>query len=340
MYYQQWAPYVPVAERRRKAAAEMAKMSKKGHPVSPVVITGRTIASTTWGKAWCDNMESYSDFSNRLPRGRTYVRNGSVVDLQIAKGRIEARVAGSSLYKVTITVKAVHTDHWQAMCEHAAGSIDSLVELLQGKFSKGVMDRLCRQGDGLFPTPKEIHFDCSCPDGAYMCKHVAAVLYGIGARLDHQPEHLFTLRQIDPKDLLAKAGSGLSTTADASERMLADTDLAGIFDLELDAGQPEKPVKKAQKSSEKPTTEKPAKKVKKIAVQTTIPPKAAPPKGRDLYARLFNLLKKNGSLNSTSAQSALKQPATILRPLFERLLTDGHATVTGKTRGKTYHYAG
>jgi uncharacterized Zn finger protein len=323
MYYQQWAPYVPVAERRRKAAAEMAKMRTKGHAVSPVVITGRTIASTTWGKAWCNNMESYSDYSNRLPRGRTYVRNGSVVDLQIATGRIEARVAGSSLYKVTITVKAVQKDHWQAMCEHTAGSIDSLVELLQGKFSKGVMDRLCRQGDGLFPTPKEIHFDCSCPDGAYMCKHVAAVLYGIGARLDHQPEHLFTLRQIDPKDLLAKAGSGLSTSAETSERMLADADVAGIFDLELDAGQPEK------------TTEKPAKKVKTSPAKKTA--RAAAPTGRDLYTRLYKLLKKTGSVNSTSAQTALKQPAAILRPLFERLLTDGHATVTGKTRGKTYH---
>src|SRR3989475_572863 len=98
MYYE-WRPYVPVAERRRQAEREMAKLRKKGHPVSPVVIEGRTIARTFWGRAWCDNLESYSDYANRLPRGRTYVRNGSVVDLQVASGGINALVSGSAMYK-------------------------------------------------------------------------------------------------------------------------------------------------------------------------------------------------------------------------------------------------
>ena len=176
MFYE-WPPYVPVAERRRKAAAEMAKLAKKGQPISPVVVQGRAIAATAWGKAWCANMESYSDYANRLPRGRSYVRNGSVVDLQITPGTVAARVSGSSIYRTTITVKPVPKVRWQQVCADCAGGIDSLVELLQGRFSKGVMDRLCRQGDGLFPVPKDIGFDCSCPDGARMCKHVAAVLY-------------------------------------------------------------------------------------------------------------------------------------------------------------------
>ena len=184
-WYGGWAPYVPVAERRRKAERAMAKRRKAGHPVSPVIVTGRAIATTFWGKAWCDNLESYRDYENRLPRGRTYVRNGSVVDLQIAPGRVAAVVSGSELYEVTISVKETPKTQWRAMCSDCAGGIDSLVELLQGRLSKAVMERLCRQQGGLFPRPSEIRFSCSCPDYAVMCKHVAAVLYGVGARLDH-----------------------------------------------------------------------------------------------------------------------------------------------------------
>lgn len=186
-----WRPYVSAAERRRKALREMEKRRKQGHPVSPVIIEGRAIAKTFWGKAWCENLERYSDFSNRLPRGRTYVRNGSVTDLQISPGTIQALVSGSELYEVTVKVAPVGKASWKSIRTDCAGAIDSLVELLQGRFSQGVMERICRQKTGLFPSPKEIQLACSCPDWAGMCKHVAAVLYGIGARLDRQPELLF-----------------------------------------------------------------------------------------------------------------------------------------------------
>ena len=201
-YYRGWAPYVPAAERRRRAVLAMAKLSKKGHPVAPVVIEGRAIVTTFWGKAWSDNLESYHDFENRLPRGRTYVRNGSVLDLQIAPREVTAMVSGSSIYKITVSIDAVPTARWKSICKDCAGGIDSLVELLEGRLSQGVMERVCRQGLGLFPGPREIRFKCSCPDYASMCKHVAAVLYGVGARLDAQPELLFRLRAVDEKDLV------------------------------------------------------------------------------------------------------------------------------------------
>ena len=171
--------------------------------MSPVAIEGRKIARTFWGEAWCDNLERYSDYANRLPRGRTYVRNGSVVDLQVGPGRVTALVSGSTMYDVKVTVGPVPRARWSAICKDCSGAIDSLVELLQGRFSKGVMTRLCEEKTGLFPSPKDILFTCSCPDWASMCKHVAAVLYGIGARLDHQPELLFTLRKVDQQDLIA-----------------------------------------------------------------------------------------------------------------------------------------
>jgi uncharacterized Zn finger protein len=165
-----------------------ARFARKGGTLEPVRVAGRAIAGTFWGKAWCDNMERYSDFANRLPRGRTYVRDGSVIDLRIAAGKVEAQVVGSDIYKTTVKISALPKARWKALGRDCACSIDSLVELLQGRLSRGVMARICRPETGLFPSPKEIAFACSCPDWAAMCKHVAAVLYGVGARLDQKPE--------------------------------------------------------------------------------------------------------------------------------------------------------
>jgi hypothetical protein len=235
MGYYGWKPYVPAAARRRKAEREVEKRRKKGQAISPVVIEGRTIAKTFWGKSWCENLERYSDYENRLPRGRTYVRNGSVVDLQITAGAIHALVSGSELYEVRLSVTPVAKARWKAICEDCGGAIDSLVELLQGRLSKGVMERICRSGQGLFPTPDEIRLACSCPDWAGMCKHVAAVLYGVGARFDHQPELLFRLRGVDEKELIVQAGHAipLGGQAPAAGRVLGGEDLADIFGLDM-----------------------------------------------------------------------------------------------------------
>jgi len=263
-YWGGWRPYVSQAERRHRAALEMAKLKKKGHPVAPVVLQGKTIASTFWGKAWCDNLEGYGDYANRLPRGRTYVRNGSIVDLQIAEGEVSARVSGSDLYKVKVDIVAVPKAKWKSICKDCAGGIDSLVELLQGRFSKGVMERICRQRSGLFPAPEEIHFSCSCPDWASMCKHVAAVLYGVGSRLDEKPELLFRLRKVDEKDLLTGAAAGLpiSRKKPAAGKVLDTADLSGIFGLDL-AGETESESTKPAKAASRKTASKPrAKKAK------------------------------------------------------------------------------
>lgn len=254
MFYE-WKPYVPVWKRRQNAAREMQKLKKKGHTVSPVVIEGRAIARTFWGKAWCDNLERYSDFSNRLPRGRTYVRNGSVVDLQVAPGDVAAIVSGSELYQVAVKVTSVPKARWTSICRDCAGAIDSLVELLQGRFSKGVMERICQQKTGLFPSPSEIELSCSCPDWASMCKHVAAVLYGIGARLDERPELLFKLRKVDEKELIARAGSGLPLSKDGprADKVLAADGLSELFGLEMGGDNPSAGEKAGSGSRERGT---------------------------------------------------------------------------------------
>ena len=230
--------YVSVAERRAKAAREMARLRKKGRRIQPVEVEGRTVARSFWGRSWCTHLESFSDYANRLPRGRTYVRNGSVCHLEIGAGRIDAVVSGSSLYQVRIAIRPLDSVAWQAIAARCAGEIGSVVELLQGKLAGGVMEIVTHRSTGLLPKPGEITLSCSCPDWAVMCKHVAATLYGVGNRLDRQPELLFVLRDVDPADLVA-AELALPTAL-PHEQTLCETDLGDIFGIELDTGiQPE-----------------------------------------------------------------------------------------------------
>ena len=235
MSFYSWGPYVSVAQKKRNAEQKLAQMQKKGHRYSPVRIEGTTIARSFWGKSWCTNLERYSDFASRLPRGRSYVRNSAVLNLEIARGEVRALVAGSELYKVTIKIKPVPTPSWKAICRDCTGGIDSLVELLQGRLSKSVMERVCRTGNGLFPAPAEIELSCSCPDWADMCKHVAAAFYGVGARLDEQPEALFLLRGVDAQELFAGSDQGFDARVGAvhSAKVLAGGDLGQMFGLEM-----------------------------------------------------------------------------------------------------------
>ncbi len=229
-----WGNYVSVAEKRLRAEKELAKIKKKGYRTAPVTIEGRKIAKNFWGKSWCENLERYSDFATRLPRGRSYVCNGCVVDLQVARGKVSAKVSGSKLYDVTITIAPVVTKRWQAICRDCAGSIESLIELLQGRLAKGVMERVCRGDDGLFPAPGEIKLSCTCPDWADMCKHVAATLYGVGARLDAHPQLLFVLRGVDEGELVANAGQNLAQPMAPSAAAVLDTgDVAALFGLDM-----------------------------------------------------------------------------------------------------------
>jgi uncharacterized Zn finger protein len=236
--YGGWKPYVPVAKRRRQTERTVEKLRKKGQSVAPVTIEGRRIATSFWGRAWCDTIESYHDYAYRLERGRSYVRNGAVVDLQIAPGQITALVNGSTLYRTTVIVAPTPPAKWHSICADCTGRIESLVELLQGRFSKPVMERLCSQESGLFPRPSEIRFTCSCPDHASMCKHVAAVLYGIGARLDQSPELLFRLRAVDETALLADLGAALPRARKGPEagKTLVGDDLAALFGLDIAEG--------------------------------------------------------------------------------------------------------
>ena len=231
-----------VHERRQKAAREARRLSKGGQHLSPVAIDGRTIAKSFWGKAWCDNLESYRDYEYRLPRGRSYARSGAVLDLRIESGKILALVSGTSVYEVTIAIKPLVPKHWGQIKTQCSGNVGSIIELLEGRLSERVMQVITHREDGLFPKPAEIKMECSCPDWATMCKHVAAVMYGVGARLDLKPELLFTLRNVDHVELIAQATDLAVNRKGTARKTLSDDVLGDVFGIELQKPQLQTPA--------------------------------------------------------------------------------------------------
>ena len=252
-HFNRFPPYVPVSQRKAQSRRQLEALRKKGQSIEPLgELAHRTkIATSFWGQAWCRHLESFSDFENRLPRGRTYVRNGSVLHLAIEPGTVNALVQGSSLYKETIRVTPLSETKWRAIQARCQGRIGSLIELLQGRISEEIMAIVTDPDDGLFPKPGEIKLECSCPDWAIMCKHVAAVLYGIGARLDQRPELLFKLRGVDHNDLISSAAdTSLATSAKPSgrRRTLDSSVLGDVFGIELDP-QPTAGARRAKKGA-------------------------------------------------------------------------------------------
>jgi uncharacterized Zn finger protein len=234
--YDEFPAYVSAAERRRRTARRLRELQRKGLAPDPVRVEGRELATTFWGKAWCDALEAHADLATRLPRGRSYVRSGCVVHLELARGEVKALVSGTDLYDVSARIAPLPPVRWRAVRRACAGRIATVVELLSGKLSSAVMEVLCRPDEGLFPATRELTLACSCPDGAWLCKHLAAVLYGIGARLDHAPELLFTLRGVDLSELVADAeGAGTLATAPAAPGPLGRAELGALFGIELAA---------------------------------------------------------------------------------------------------------
>jgi len=265
-----------VAEKIERNQSAIEKLRKKNPGIEPVVISGRKLALTWWGNAWNNNLERYSDYENRIGRGSSYVRHGAVLDLKIAPGRVTALVQGSRKkpYDVDVTIEPLSKKSWDSIIKSCEGKIESLQELIDGKFPKELEELFTAKGTGLFPAPKEISFSCSCPDWASMCKHVAAVLYGIGARLDSNPGLFFVLRDANIDDLISKAITQKSETLlkksdKKSSRAINNDDISAMFgiDMEEEALTKEKPVSKEKFTTKEKanTKEKAATKVKAIA---------------------------------------------------------------------------
>ena len=321
MSYWSYPEYVSVGEKKAKAATKLKQMQKKNPNIKPIIIEGKTIANSWWGKSWNSNLERYADYSNRIGRGRSYVRNGAVLDLQIESGNVKALVQGStsSPYSVTVEIKSIKKDVWSNIKSACKGKLESLSELLIGKFPKALDEVFTAEGVGLFPLPKEINFDCSCPDWASMCKHVAATLYGIGARLDRDPNLFFKLRKVDvgvlitetvkdkTKELIRKAGK-------KSSRVIEDTDLSSVFGIEIDTPTKKTPaLKKSTKGKTNSLSKKTfkntsvsKKSVKKAASTKTAVKKVKPKKAKVTPKKVVKSKTKTDKKSSTKTTVSKK----------------------------------
>ncbi len=247
MAYYGYPRYVSVAEKRAKAEQKLKKLKKQNPDIHPIVITGQTLAKTWWGKEWNKNLERYADYSNRIGRGKSYVRNNAVLDLKITPGRVEAMVSGSGShpYSVVIQIQPIPEKSWAHFKQSCKGKLDSLKQILAGDFPQQLGTIFTQEKGGLFPIPKEIKFDCSCPDWASMCKHVAATLYGVGARLDEDPGLFFVLRKVDIKDLVTETLEEskkelLSKARQKTSRVIRDeSGLSEMFGIDLGQMPPE-----------------------------------------------------------------------------------------------------
>ena len=241
--YGGFAPYVSVAERRARAQHTVDTLRNKIPNIQPVVVQGQKLARTWWGQAWNRNLERYADYAYRISRGRSYVRQGAVLDLKIQAGRIKALVQGSQTqpYSIQVIIDPLKGTAWDSVNRACEGTINSLAELLEGKFPKALGELFTAEGKGLFPTPDEIHLQCSCPDWATLCKHAAAALYGVGVRLDENPQLFFELRAVHVEDLVSqvvteKSQNLLKKAQKKSGRVIEDAadDLGTMFGIDLD----------------------------------------------------------------------------------------------------------
>lgn len=231
-------------EDRSALSAKVEKALKQrraaGENLEPVVPASRKNLSTTfWGQAWNRNLVAYSDYESRLPRGRTYLRSGKVLGLQVKAGEITSLVIGTRLYEVQIRIKPLAEEKWVQLQQLLRGKISDVVELLSGELSDDVMRTVTDLEHGLFPSDREIKFSCTCPDAAGLCKHVAATFYAVGCLLDDQPQKLFTLRGLDPTDLIGTLQDTIAQLTDGSSHSparaeaLADEDLSALFGIDL-----------------------------------------------------------------------------------------------------------
>ena len=305
--------YVSADQKRQRADATLRTLEKKGRKLAPVRLSGRAIASSFWGKAWGENLESYSDYASRLPRGRSYLRQGAVLDLRAERGVIKALVSGTRLYEIEIKIDTMGKAEWTRLKKDCAGKVGSLMDLLQGRLSAQVMEIVTRKATGLFPKPGQIHLRCSCPDWADMCKHVAAVLYGVGARLDESPELLFVLRGVDHLELIAAATKSLhadlATPVTRKVATLDEGNLAEVFGIEM--GEMESAFAPPPKSKPAKSPARPFEKSTKAAAEM-----------RKLPARKTQTAKKSAGtpkkLARTTRQPAKKTPASALAPQKSR----------------------
>lgn len=332
MGYWGFPEYVSVGEKRARAEKKIKQLKKKNPNLKPVIIEGKALAKTWWGKAWNKNLEQYADFSNRIGRGRSYVRHMAVLDLQMKQGEVSSLVQGSASrpYSVTVKIEKISGTNWDNLKKLCSGKFDSLQKLLSGKFPKALNEIFTIRNKGLFPAPKEIKFSCSCPDWAGMCKHVAATLYGIGARLDEDPGLFFKLRKVKVDDLISEAVADsakemLKKAKRKTGRVLYDSNLSNVFGIDLDDDEPDVSAKKTL-----PRTKAAKKKAKKKAAKKKT---AGLKKSKAAIKKISGVPKKKpAEKKGTAAKSKNRAAITIIEKIIRRRTINGISLLEIKKR--------
>ena len=230
-----WWSYEDAQERKEDVQRLMDRRRSRGEvfELLEVKASSKKLCSTFWGQAWCRHLEAFQVYEGRLQRGRSYLRQKTVYNLKIKPGVVEAIVAGATLYETRVHIRPLAEHRWADIAREGSGQVHSMLDLLAGRLGDGLMQLLVDVDRGLFPSPGEMRFDCSCPDHADLCKHVAAVLYGTGVLLDERPELLFTLRGVDQAELLSVASSVTAAGLSSVDEALSGSDLSRIFGIEL-----------------------------------------------------------------------------------------------------------
>lgn len=177
----------------------------------------RPFGLTWWGKAWVDALEHRARLDpNRLGRGRSYARRGSVLDLRVDPGVVSATVQGSRVtpYEVTVRIRAFSGDEWDAVLDVVSAQIGRVAALLDGELPPEVVDDAQAAGLELLPDAGEVKTACNCPDFAVPCKHSAAVCFLIADALDEDPFVLLLLRGRRRDELMSALRSRRSAGGD------------------------------------------------------------------------------------------------------------------------------
>jgi len=190
-----------------------------GLPAAKGTGSRRPFGATWWGRAWLEALEHRARLDpNRLARGRSYARRGSVLELTVSPGEVEAVVQGSRVtpYQVTVRIRAFTTAEWDAVLDVVSAQIGRVAALLDGELPPEVVDDVHAAGLGLLPGAGEVLTNCSCPDFAVPCKHSAAVCYLVADALDDDPFSLLLLRGRRRDELLSALRSRRSTPGAAT----------------------------------------------------------------------------------------------------------------------------
>lgn len=215
------------ADLEAQARRELIELKSAGEEVRPVVGTTRKLAAHFWGSAWMKHLALCESGGWSLSAGRTLLRHGCVLDLQLEAGLIRARVMEERLHDVEIALDPLDGERLEELRTICSGKIDSLVPLLEGTLDDALLATLCNAETGLLPEPGAWHMSCTCPDWSEPCPHAAAAIYAAGILIDAEPSLLFRLRQVSPEDLLQ------SPAEKAAESDFDLEQLARTFRIEL-----------------------------------------------------------------------------------------------------------